>query len=243
MLLLNKKIFLYLKQGRKKRIFYSMKTLELKHIKAVVFDWDNTLAQSRPALKYAVNQVLQSYHMPSWDEVKNKRDDNLSFRDNFPIIFKDKAHDAYEKYKKIYLKTAPDIITRTPYSLQVLNYFKKRGIPIFLMTNKDRTLLEFELPILFEPEYFDCIVCGHEAKKDKPYADHLLYTLEHCRFKGKICPKDVLVIGDSPQDSACAIACGATAVRIGSLYDNENHCDNIFYFDSFVDFYQSLLLS
>ncbi len=217
--------------------------LNIQNIKAVVFDWDNTLAQSRKVLKYAVNLVLQDYKMPCWDEVKQTRDGNLSFRDNFPIIFHDKAEEAYEKYKKIYLKIVPNMITRTPYSLEVLNFFKKRGIPILLMTNKDRVLLEVELPILFEPEFFDCVVCGHEAKRDKPYADHLIYTLNHCAQKEKFCPKDVLLIGDSPQDSKCALSCGAKAVRIGGLFENEKRMDNVLYFDSFVDFYQSLLLS
>ncbi len=220
-----------------------MNKINISDIKAVVFDWDNTLAKSSPPLRFAVNQVLAFYHLPSWDEVKATRDGNLSFRDNFPIIFKDKADEAYARYKQIYLKAAPDMIARTPYALEVLNFFKKRRIPILIMTNKDRSLLEFELPLLFEPEYFDCIVCGHEAKKDKPHGDHLLYTLAHCGLKDKVCLNNVLVVGDSPQDSKCAIECGATAVRIGSLFENENPCDNVFYFNSFVDFYQSLLLS
>ena len=187
---------------------------------------------------------MKNYHLPSWDEVKKKRDCNLSFRDNFPLIFGANADQAYRDYKKIYLSEALKMISRTPFSLEVLNFFKKRYIPIFLMTSKDRELLEFELPLLFEPEYFDCIVCGHEAKKDKPYADHLLYTLSHCAFNQPICPKDVLLIGDSPQDSACALACGATAIRIGKASsDTPIESENIFYFDSFVDFYQSLLLS
>ena len=220
-----------------------MQNLDLSNIKAVVFDWDSTLAKSSPVLRFAVSKVLDFYHMPSWDELKQTRDGNLSFRDNFPIIFKDKAVEAYDLYKQIYLKVVPEMIARTPYALNVLNFFKKRYIPILLMTNKDRTLLEFELPFLFEPEYFDCIVCGHEAAKDKPHGDHLMYTLSRCGLIEKLCMNNVLVVGDSPQDSSCALECGAKAVRIGPLFENETTSDNVFYFDSFVDFYQSLLLS
>ncbi|MBR2299586.1 MAG: HAD family hydrolase [Alphaproteobacteria bacterium] len=220
-----------------------MQNLDISNIKAVVFDWDNTLAKSSPPLRFAVSKVLDFYDLPSWDEVKQTRDGNLSFRDNFPIIFKDKADEAYERYKQIYLKVVPFMITRTPCALNVLNFFKKRHIPVLLMTNKDRTLLEFELPLLFEPEYFDCVVCGHEATKDKPHGDHLMYTLSRCGLKDDICLNNVLVVGDSPQDSRCALECGAKAVRIGPLFENETTCDNVLYFNSFVDFYQSLLLS
>ena len=82
-----------------------MTKLNLKELKAAVFDWDNTLAESRTALVYCVNQVLQEYSMPEWDIVKAKRDNTLSFRDNFPRIFSDKASEAYEKYTKIYFMT------------------------------------------------------------------------------------------------------------------------------------------
>ena len=222
-----------------------MQNLDITHFKAVVFDWDNTLAQSTPPLTYAVNRVLKTYHLPCWNIIKQKRDTNLSFRDNFPILFGKDANAAYSQYKHIYLQAVGKMISRTPYASEVLHFFKKRYIPIFLMTSKDRELLEFELPMLFEPEYFDCIVCGHEAEKDKPHGDHLMYTLNHCASNKPLCPKDVLVVGDSPQDSACAVSCGATAVIIGRDVTSEQSSNdaNIMYFDSFVDFYQSLLLS
>lgn len=64
-------------------------SLSLKSLKYVLFDWDNTLAESRTALVTVVNQVLAEYHMPNWDIVKKRRDAKLSFRDNFPNIFGD----------------------------------------------------------------------------------------------------------------------------------------------------------
>ena len=59
--------------------------LSLAKLKAVLFDWDNTLAESRTPLVYAVNKVLEEYGLPDWNVVKQRRDNNLSFRDNFPL--------------------------------------------------------------------------------------------------------------------------------------------------------------
>ena len=74
-------------------------SLPLKSLKYVLFDWDNTLAESRTALVTVVNQVLAEYHMPNWDIVKKRRDAKLSFRDNFPNIFGDElAPRAYRRY-------------------------------------------------------------------------------------------------------------------------------------------------
>ena len=75
--------------------------LNIEGLKAAVFDWDNTLAESRSTLVYAINQVLPQYGLESWDKVKEKRDNNLSFKDNFPKIFGGKAEEAYKKYSEM----------------------------------------------------------------------------------------------------------------------------------------------
>lgn len=222
-----------------------MEKLNLKELKAAVFDWDNTLAESRTALVFCVNKVLQEYNMPEWNIVKAKRDNTLSFRDNFPRIFGDKAAEAYEKYTKIYLKNVGRMITAFPKTLDVLQFLKSKGVKLMVMSNKDRKLLDYELPLLFNPEIFDNVVCGHEAPKDKPHGEHLLWTLKDIFTPQQINMQNVWVIGDSPQDSACAKNAGALPIRIGkSIWEDETtDTSGIVFFDSFVDFYKTLLLS
>lgn len=222
-----------------------MEKLDVSKLKAVVFDWDSTLANSRPVLMSCVNKVLESYGMPCWDVVKAKRDNNLSFQDNFQKIFEDKAEEAYALYRQIYLKNVARQITAPPFAHALLHFFYKRRIPICLMTNKDRMLLDFELPILFENEYFSNIVCGHEAADNKPHGVHLTETLKNIVRPNEILPETVWVVGDSPQDSSCACACGARGIRIGDgLWEEEKEMpENCIFFHSLVDFYESLLLS
>ena len=221
------------------------KNLSINGLKAAVFDWDNTLAESRSTLVYAINQILPQYGLEDWETVKSKRDNNLSFKDNFPRIFGDKAEEAYEKYKKIYLQNVGRMITAFPKTHEVLSFCKQRQIAVMVMSNKDRALLNYELPLLFKPEIFDNVVCGHEAKEDKPFGGHLTWTVKDILRADEITPATVWVIGDSPQDSACALNAGARPIRIGkSIWgDEEQQSADICFFDSFVDFYQSLLLS
>ena len=221
------------------------KNLSINGLKAAVFDWDNTLAESRSTLVYAINQILPQYGLEDWETVKSKRDNNLSFKDNFPRIFGDKAEEAYEKYKKIYLQNVGRMITAFPKTHEVLSFFKQRQIAVMVMSNKDRALLNYELPLLFKPEIFDNVVCGHEAKEDKPFGGHLTWAVKDILRADEITPATVWVIGDSPQDSACALNAGARPIRIGkSIWgDEEQQSADICFFDSFVDFYQSLLLS
>lgn len=222
-----------------------MENLNLHKLKAAVFDWDNTLAESRTTLVFCINEVLKEYNLPQWDIVKNKRDNTLSFKDNFPRIFGDKAKEAYEKYTKIYLQNVDKMITAFPETNEVLRFLKAQGVLIMIMSNKDRKLLEHELPLLFNPELFDNVVCGHEACMDKPHGEHLFWTLKNVLEPQQINRENVWVIGDSPQDSDCAKNAGALPIRIGkSIWDDESRdTSGILFFDSFVDFYKTLLLS
>lgn len=221
------------------------KLLDISQLKAAVFDWDNTLAESRTPLTYAVNQILPRYGLPEWEISKQKRDINLSFRDNFPRIFGDKAHEAYEQYVEVYLQNVDKMIKAYPKTTEVLEFLKDRGVSLMIMSNKDRRLLEHELPLLFDETLFDKIVCGHEAEKDKPYRDHLIWTLKDFMPAEEITPQNVWVIGDSPQDSLCACGANAQAIRIGPRLQEAEpiHSGNVLFYDSFVDFYENLLLS
>lgn len=62
-------------------------TLDLSKLEYVIFDWDNTLAESRSTLVLSVNRVLKEYGLPDWEAVKSRRNPDLSFRDNFPLVF------------------------------------------------------------------------------------------------------------------------------------------------------------
>ena len=133
--------------------------LHADKLKIVIFDWDNTLAETRTPLIYAVNRVLKEYGLPEWKEVKKLRDNNLSFRDNFPRIFGSRADEAYRKYAEIYLRSVAGLISTFAGTHEVLSWLKRRHVRLAIMTNKDRRLLEFELPLLFRPDIFDRVVC------------------------------------------------------------------------------------
>ena len=75
---------------------------------------------------------------------------------------------------------------------------------MMIMSNKDRRLMEIELPLLFDPQLFSRVVCGHEASRDKPYPEQIYYTLDGLLAPADITPERVWMIGDSPMDSKSA---------------------------------------
>lgn len=218
------------------------KSLSTKGLKIAAFDWDNTLAGSREALVYSINQVLPQYGLPDWEVVKNKRDRSLSFKDNFPLIFGKDAEEAYAKYSSIYKKNVRRLIKLPKGTLDVLQFLKRKKVKIVIVSNKDRELFEFESPFLYNEKIFTRIVCGHEAQRDKPYPEQLEFAT--LGLVDEITPQKVWMIGDSPMDSKCALAAGAKAIRIGrpiwGTADDEESAD-IIYVDDFQQLYNLLL--
>lgn len=211
---------------------------DLSRLKTVLFDWDNTLAETRSSLVTSINIVLEEFKMPVWAEVKKLHNPNVSFRDNFINIFQAKAEAAYLRYREIYKEIAPQHLSVFPNVQNTIDFLKERNIKIAIMSNKDRQLLEFELPLLFNPEDFDKIVCGHEAPRDKPFPEHALYTLEGLTDPENINPESVWIVGDSKQDSDCALAAGVLPIRIGQpIWNDENFRDKrLIFFENFTDF-------
>lgn len=216
--------------------------LDCSKLKVVLFDWDGTLAKSSPPRIEAVNKILAEYHLPDWENVKNLRNDRLSFMDNFPNIFGAKAKEAYQKYCTCYLECIKHGFDGYPMAREVIDCLRARGVKIAIMTNKDRSLLEAELPLLYPCSCFDKIVCGHEACRDKPCGDHALYTLRGLIDKAGITPQTVWVIGDSQLDNLCANEVNALPIRINyPPKDCElKECCSTIYFDNYQSLFDAL---
>lgn len=219
-----------------------MQKFDVSKVKYVVFDWDNTLAESRTPLMYALNKVLKERNLPSWEELKKVRDNNISFKANFKNFFHEQAEEIYERYAEIYLQNVERLISTFPKVPEVLDLLRKKKIKLIIMTNKDRRLFDFELPILFDPSYFEKIVCGCEAPLDKPHKEHVLFALDGYLKPEEINRDVVWVVGDSPQDSTAALNAGALPIRIGKkIWDDcEVYSDEIIYLNDFEEFYVHL---
>lgn len=223
-----------------------MPALDLHSLRFALFDWDNTLAESRSSLVAAVDKVLAEYHLPPWSESQNKRDRNLSFKDNFPNIFGERAEEAYARYRQIYLSIVDSKISAFPSAAEVLTFLQGQGIKLIIVTNKERCLLEHELPLLYDAKLFSNIVCGHEAPADKPSGEQIRYALKDYLPAEQISPHNSWMIGDSPQDSTAAHNAGAQAIRVHSpIWGEETHpaTEDIIRFPEFSDFLSALKLA
>ena len=209
-------------------------SLSIKNLQVAAFDWDNTLALTREALVKAINQVLHTRKMPEWEIVKQKRDPNLSFQDNFPVIFGAEAAQMYAEYREVYLHIAPQMVKIPDGAMDTLQMLQNYGVKIIIVSNKQRDLLLKEKDYLYPQINFDRIVCGHEAPQDKPHAEQLLYAVED--LVEKVNNRNVWLVGDSPMDCKCALSANARAILIGKPIWNEQITEKSEVVDCFANF-------
>ena len=57
-----------------------MDKLDAGRLKAAVFDWDGTLAETRTPRLWAVNRIMAKYGLPDWESTREKQNKLLSFR-------------------------------------------------------------------------------------------------------------------------------------------------------------------
>lgn len=217
--------------------------IDISKLKFAIFDWDNTLADSRPHIIETINKILPEYNLPVWDIVKRRRDPGLSFRDNFVHIFGPSlAAEAYERYVELYKNRKDFGFITFPGVKEVIDNLYGQGVKLFIMTNKDRRLFDLELPQLFDPRLFVRTVAGHEAPRDKPSPEQVYFLLRGLLKPEEITPENVWIIGDSAHDSSCALAAGAQAIRIGQPIwgDDAGIDDRIVCFRDFLDFAAAL---
>ncbi len=217
-----------------------MNKLDISQLKTVIFDWDGTLAETRTPRLWAINQIMAKYGLPDWQNTKQQQNPMLSFMDNFPLVFGEKANQAYNEYFHLYKDNIAQMIKPFPGVKELLSFFYKQGVLISIMTNKDRRLLDYELPLLFSPSIFTRIVCGHEAQHDKPNADHALAVLDGLIERKDISDRTVWVVGDSQLDTMTAQAIKALPIRISQRHEEEINSE-VVCFDDFQQFYQAVV--
>ena len=219
-----------------------MDKLDAGRLKAAVFDWDGTLAETRTPRLWAVNRIMAKYGLPDWESTREKQNKQLSFMDDFPLVFGSRAEEAYREYAELYKANVARMIKTFPGVRETLAFLRQKGVKIAIMTNKDRRLLEFELPLLYDVSLFDRIVCGHEAAHDKPCGDHARFALKGLVAESDIAPQSVWIVGDSVLDNMCAEAVGALPVRIvgGCPEVDRTGSPDVIYFNDFEQFYRSL---
>jgi phosphoglycolate phosphatase len=183
--------------------------------RAILFDWDNTLADTWHIIYESLHETFTAMGHEPWpfEDVKQGREGiHHSLRDSFPRIF---GAD-WEKAKKIYfesfLKCHLDKIKDLPDAKNVLQHLSGTDIYIAVVSNKTGEYLRQEVSHMGWGPYFRKVIGASDAKADKPDPAPVYMALEG----SGIAPSEhVWFVGDSFTDVQCAINAGCTPILYG----------------------------
>ena len=207
-------------------------------LKAILFDWDDTLAHTRPAVVDAMEYVLSKYGKESWDITKTKyRDTQKSLKENFPNFFGTQANEAYQDYLAYYTNNGYSKVVACEGASVFLQWCNKKKIDVFIISNKEKSLLLKEVAFCFPDISFSKILGNGDAPQNKPAPAPVFVALKDVEFP--IDKNNVWLIGDTKQDTECAYNAGIQPVLLGKgKFMNDNYIssrkDSLLIFKSFL---------
>jgi phosphoglycolate phosphatase len=208
----------------------------------ILFDWHATLVDTLDAMYHAVDDLLpelaalglsdrlvrpESSKSPEDERLvtyvrerqklhpKIRADRKISRTDIFEVLFGDDndakriAHQAFNRHYRRYFGKALPFEPRVRPMLEALGAL---GIPLGIITNRDREFFIHELGNVDGEDWsghFSTSVCGDDTPRRKPHPDQI--ELAVSQLDGSI-DKSVWYVGDSTTDTIAAINAGVTSV-------------------------------
>jgi phosphoglycolate phosphatase len=169
--------------------------------KAVIFDLDGVLLNSRPNMERA------------WREVRDRLGVTVDFEDYFENIgrpFRDildilGLQSQADEIEAIYSQTSKDnfdLAVFYPCVVESLQKIENHGIKLGIVTSKDKDRTRLTLDHL--PVKFSNVQTPNSCFRGKPAPDHLLAAMADLNVD----PKDSLYIGDAEVDAMAALRAG-----------------------------------
>lgn len=188
--------------------------------KAVIFDWDNTLVDTWPAITKALNATRAVFKLDPWSQeyacaVGSAR----SARHNFSEWFGDRWEEALALFYETYGKYHLELLKPMAGAEDLLDTLRKRDIPVFVVSNKDGSVLRREAAHLNWSDRFASIVGSKDAPRDKPERDPVDLALSAAEMRGD--DPRVWFVGDSESDILCAKNAGLTSVLLHASEGSE----------------------
>jgi phosphoglycolate phosphatase len=190
----------------------------IKKPQAILFDWDNTLVDTKPAIDIAIETMFDRMNVDL--SILNRNDPNnfLSAKDSLPMIFGSRWQEANQIYRETYKKHQFDNINLLKDAKEVLDLLRDNAIYISVVSNKLGNTLRDEVNHFKLNDYFTKIIGSLDAKEDKPSKEPVLAALEGSNIEPG---QDVWFVGDSEVDMLCAINSGCKPIFLGETKINK----------------------
>ncbi len=182
--------FTFVQYNEKKLIYVEEKKMD----KVILWDWDNTLADTFGAIFASQNALLLKLNMKPWSKKESKEVMNKAGNKIFEELFgKNKAKKANEVYWKLYHRNI-DKVKLFDDAKEVLAEAKKMGFRNVVASNKDDDVLKKEIKQMKVQNLIDFAIGARKIKFDKPAKQFTDAALKNFN------PQKIIAIGDSRSD-------------------------------------------
>lgn len=178
---------------------------------ALLWDWDNTLADGWAAIAAGLNAAFAGFGMPAWTPEETRARVRLSLADSFPPLFGPdwpRARDLF--YAEVRARHLA--VLRPMPGAGALLEAAARVAPMAVVSNKQGALLRAEVAHLGWEAHFRALVGAGDATADKPDPAPLRLALAAC---GVPTGASAWYVGDTGLDMRAARAAGCRAVLLG----------------------------
>ncbi len=179
----------------------------------ILFDLDGTLVDTAADLGLALNIQRQRHGLTALSQEVIRPVASHGSKGLLALGFSlAPEHAEFAAMRDEYLELYAQVFTSSPVLFEgvseLLAAIDGRGLPWGIVTNKPRRFSEPLLQAIHLDKRSQCLVCGDDAPRAKPYPDTLLMASEQAGAN----PKDCIYIGDAERDVQAGIAAGMRTV-------------------------------
>lgn len=166
-------------------------------MKAVILDFDGTLANTLPICYSAFKKVFREFDNRelSSEEIKAMFGPSETgiIRDN---LLHENKEQAIEMYYETYTAFHEDLVERNQEIDDLLKYLKNMGVKLGIVTGKAKRSLDISLKALQMEDLFDVIITGDDVTDPKPHPEGIIKALSNLGLE----KSEAIFVGDSDAD-------------------------------------------
>ncbi|QKX01399.1 HAD-IA family hydrolase [Wolbachia endosymbiont of Cruorifilaria tuberocauda] len=198
---------------------------------AVVFDWDNTLVDTKDNISNAIKHTLDSMGYSNKAANRNFHEPRKNYMVNLFGSQWKKADQIYQQYLDNALLQN---ITLNQGVGEMLQKLKSNNIYLAIVSNKKNINLRKEVAYFRLDSYFKKVVGSSDTAEDKPSATPLLFALEENVLH--VSRENVFFVGDSITDILCAQNANCLPIIYGQSISGYEDLLCFQHFDKLTDF-------
>jgi len=192
----------------------AIKGAQLENVRAVIFDFDYTLADSSRGVVECVNYAMGRLGLLPVSAEAACRTIGLSLPDTFVALVGPERAAQADQFTRLFVERADQVIVGLTVVFStvpgVLSSLRERGLSPAIVSTKYRYRIEDILQRDGLLDAFDLIVGGDDVARQKPHPESLLKAMDALDSA----PTSTLYVGDSLTDARTAQAAGVPFVAV-----------------------------